>query len=437
MIPSIQVPDFAGTIMRGRLAQQQGELSRLQMMAQEAAAADADAFRTALREVGPGLGSAVPEERRAALTRMANAGVMGAQFALPMMQRDQERAEDMALRRQQLALSGRTQPTEFDRLLAAAGIQPGSPEAQALARTRLMPQGPAAMSVAPGATLVDPRTGTPIFTAPERAQQPTALTQRIDEMVANGVPRPIASGIATGALQVRQDPVDGTITVFDVASGQPFAGAAPRQPQPTPTAAAPPGEVGSTLPTDANYRGATGLPGLAANTANLVADLFGGRLPAPQVATAEQALRNLDTRTRMFLQSAIPGRPSNYLMEMIGGLTVSPATITLGPERASERIGQTTRFLQQTVDEMDQIASGRGQGRFNRQDIGDANRVLVSLRPLLADYQALETAFNRAPPQTAAPQRRPQPGVIPRNPAAARPPEEIRTPGGVTLRPIQ
>jgi hypothetical protein len=140
----------------------------------------------------------------------------------------------------------------------------------------------------------------------------------------------------------------------------------------------------------------------------------------------------------MFLQSAIPGRPSNYLMEMIGGLTVSPATISLGPERSRERVQQTTRFLEQTVNELDEISRGQGTGRFSRQDIGDANRVLVTLRPLLADYRQLEEAFERSRTPTPPPRRRGtldrgvQTGVQP--PTA---PGEFRTESGFRIRPIE
>jgi hypothetical protein len=135
----------------------------------------------------------------------------------------------------------------------------------------------------------------------------------------------------------------------------------------------------------------------------------------------------------MFLQSAIPGRPSNYLMEMIGGLTVSPAEIRLGPERATERVQQTSRFLEQTVRELEEIAGGQGTGRFTRQDIGEANRVLVSLRPLLNDYRTLEAAMTRQTEQALRPP--PRRGTLGNRPAPTE--GEIRTPSGLTLRPIQ
>ena len=274
------------------------------------------------------------------------------------------------------------------------------------------PVEPRPVTMAPGQALVDPTTGRIIAERPPTPAEPrqSDIERRIDLMVQNGTPREIATGIATGQLETRQDPQDGSITIFDRSNGRilfgPNAGGIIGQPA-APTAPAAPGAPGGTMPSNADFRGATGAPGLIAETANFVADLFGGRnLPAPQAAAGAQALRNLDTRTRMFLQSAIPGRPSNYLMEMIGGLTVSPAEIRLGPERATERVQQTSRFLEQTVRELEEIAGGQGTGRFTRQDIGEANRVLVSLRPLLNDYRTLEGALTKLPERAPPPPRR-------------------------------
>ncbi len=53
--------------------------------------------------------------------------------------RAQEREED---RRFRLANRAPAAPSEFDRLLQASGIQPGSPEAQQIARQRLLPERP-------------------------------------------------------------------------------------------------------------------------------------------------------------------------------------------------------------------------------------------------------------------------------------------------------
>jgi hypothetical protein len=320
-----------------------------------------------------------------------------------MLFQQAQRQEDLALRARE-----RAEDRAFREKQLAAGRAPAEPRP---------------VTMAPGQALVDPITGRVIAERPATPAEPreSDIERKIKLMTENGVPIEMARGLATGQFETRQDPQDGTITIIDRSNGRilfgPNAGGVIGQPAAPAAPGAPGVAPGGTLPGNADFRGATGAPGLIAETANLVADLFGGRnLPAPQAAAGAQALRNLDTRTQMFLQSAIPGRPSNYLMQLIGNLTVSPAEIGMGPERATARIKQTVTFLDQTVRELEEIAGGQGTGRFSRQDIGEANRVLVSLRPLLNDYRTLESAMTRQPQNERPAPRR---GTLGNRPAPA------------------
>ncbi|MGL4648827.1 MAG: hypothetical protein ACRC1H_05420, partial [Caldilineaceae bacterium] len=98
MIPQVQIPDFVGTIQRGQALQQQGEMSRLQMLAQQRALEDDAGFRAALADAAPALAGADETARLSALSRLAGAGGMrGAQIALPMIATERDRAEFRAL----------------------------------------------------------------------------------------------------------------------------------------------------------------------------------------------------------------------------------------------------------------------------------------------------------------------------------------------------
>jgi hypothetical protein len=241
---------------------------------------------------------------------------------------------------------------------------------------------------------------------PETPKPPTLteMDRKLAMMAENGVPENIARALLSGQHRLVTNDMDGSIRAIDMATGRevwnPDAPRTPVQTEPPPSApgaAAVPGAgsvPGQTTPNDGvDYPGATGLPGAASRVANTIADMFGGTLPAPERERASQALTNLATRTQMHLQTAIPGRPSNYLMEMIGDLTLKPGEITVGPQRAAERVRQTRQFVEQTVAEMEEVASGAGQRRFSREQIANANLALQSLRPLLADYKALDSAF--------------------------------------------
>ena len=368
------------------------------------------------------------------------------EYSPELIQRLAIGAEGLIRRETEAAAANR--PNEYERAVRATGARPGTPEYENAMRRR-----------------VDYLTGA-------RPSTPAEFERKRDEMIARGVPADIASGLATGQFRF-STATDGTMNVVDVGRGRvvfgpgaggtigqqtpatppqgaatppqgavtpPQGAATPPQGAVTPTARPLPPAGAGTLPTTGtDFRGATGAPGFVAETANTIVDLFGGRaLPAPEAARATQALQNLDTRTRMFLQSAIPGRPSNYLMEMIGGMTVSPATISLGPERSRERVQQTTRFLETTMADLEDISRSRGTGRFTQQQIADANLSLNQLRSLLADYRQLEQAFESGRTSTPTPRRRGtldrgvQTGVQP--PTA---PGEFRTQSGFTIRPIE
>lgn len=109
---------------------------------------------TAPGDYGPNIPALEGPARMDALAQMAPYNpVAQAQISTDQRREDQEirareRAEQQAFQQQQLALQRASlaarqqpQPTEFDRMLAAAGIQPGSPEAQQLARAVLERRG--------------------------------------------------------------------------------------------------------------------------------------------------------------------------------------------------------------------------------------------------------------------------------------------------------
>jgi len=88
-----------------------------------------------------------------------------------------------------------------------------SPET-ALKRMYPEPQKP--VSVAPGASLVDPTTGQPIYSAPPRD---TAREAQVKMLTDTGVPAAVATGIAAGRYAVSRDPVTGVAQIVDKATG--------------------------------------------------------------------------------------------------------------------------------------------------------------------------------------------------------------------------
>ena len=93
MIPEVQIPDFVGGLQRQQALTQQGEMSRLQMLALQQAQDDARRFDGAIAAAAPGLMAGQGPQYASALATLAGAGRQGLTMALPLIQRNQGREE--------------------------------------------------------------------------------------------------------------------------------------------------------------------------------------------------------------------------------------------------------------------------------------------------------------------------------------------------------
>ena len=224
----------------------------------------------------------------------------------------------------------------------------------------------------------------------EPQQRDSATEQRIARLMSTGMPLETAIGIADGRLVTSRDPISGQVQVVDKATGRAVGqlpeGAAVAQDTRAPS-----------IPTDVDFSLGTGVGGLVAGVANTYADLFNQRLPAPEAERAIQALTNLQVRTQTMLQDAVPGRPSNYLMERLGALTVGPSDLTMGPQRARERFTQTRDMIAEAIRTNESVLANRGD--FLPKQVADARLKIVELTPLLRDYDAVIAGLGKDQPQ--------------------------------------
>ncbi len=245
--------------------------------------------------------------------------------------------------------------------------------------------------------------------APDKAK-PSEKEERIDRLTANLVASGMdqakayntAVGIADGRLVVSRNPINGRAEVVDKATGEVVATPKPPQ-QDTPK---PPPAVPAGLDPEA----ALGGEGIAANIANTVVDFFGGDLPAPKAEEAAQALTNLQIRTQTGMQASVPGRPSNYLMEQLSKLSVTPGSIGMGKGRGKKRLGQTRAMLQSEIDRMERDILGNSDG-FTPKQIAETRANLSQLKAIRDEYDAVLEAFDR--PKEKARGKRPQDGELP------------------------
>lgn len=118
------------------------------------------------------------------------------------------------------------------------------------------------------------------------------------------------------------------------------------------------------------------------NAINTIVDSVtpGGFLPFPKINEAKEGLRQLEVNTMTLLQDTVPGRPSQYLLQMIQRLTATPVSPGLGVQGMMERL-RATRSL---------IASGlRIEQQSNPQtptQVSNRDRTVQVLQELLGAY---------------------------------------------------
>lgn len=159
-----------------------------------------------------------------------------------------------------------------------------------------------------------------------------------------------------------------------------------------------PGASGDSAPVsnyegDMDYSVGTGASGFFGQAANTVSDLFGQGSVFPDIERASQALTNLRIRTQTALQAPIAGRPSNYLMQELAKLTVSPGNLAQADSRSAERLQQTQQMIVNEIARLDgQLAAP--DPSFSRNDIATIRQNRSQLESLRNDYDKVLQNFN-------------------------------------------
>lgn len=134
------------------------------------------------------------------------------------------------------------------------------------------------------------------------------------------------------------------------------------------------------------FEEATGLGGAVREGVSIVGDLFGQEWQQ-ESATASQALDNVAARTRAAMQNTVPGRPSNYLLELLGVYVTDPYSLLRGNQRAKLRLEQTTASINSDVARIEAILqNGRKKTPTYEQKMVESWHMM---RNLAADYEIL------------------------------------------------
>jgi hypothetical protein len=374
-----------------------------------------------LRDVFAAQGPAVLEGNPDALAALAGAGPAGADMAMSV----QSHRQGMQINEQTLRLRREQGMREAARFASEMSQAERAAEAEQLRRalSTAYPYVNEALQTGDMTRLNEflSSVGMPTFNSPEEAiarfieidgfaeglgtfqgivnpqgEDPDSKEVEIRRLMRdNGLTREQATAIAYNVVGRDRDPVTGDPGFYDLrdmfqSQGAPSGPAMdPARPpsvfnQPN----AQPAQDSETGPTvmpqeGADYRGALGAEGFVTNLVNTVSDFALGQRPFQEQGRARTALNNLRTRTLTTLSTAtVPGRPSNYVMEMFNQNVVTSGGIS-GPEAALDTAEQTLAFLDAMVAENESIL----RRRVTPQTRSEIARNLEMLRGLREDYR--------------------------------------------------
>lgn len=216
------------------------------------------------------------------------------------------------------------------------------------------------------------------------ADSPSALQEKIEFMVATGIPEDTAIKIATGVFEVSINPTTGQRVVISKATGRPV-----NEPPLPKTAVVPERPPGAP-----DISAATGGSGFFGNIINTLSDAVGAGLAFPRAKEAEAALDTINLQTISTLQVAVPGRPSQFLLEKIGDITVSPNSLLQGDAAAETRLKQTRDFMAAEIRRMDRDVLSQ-EAFFKPEVIQETKQNRSQLNALLGTYDAMIDSFGK------------------------------------------
>ena len=138
---------------------------------------------------------------------------------------------------------------------------------------------------------------------------------------------------------------------------------------------------------------ALGLYGAIFNIWDKGADAISLGNPAAPTKVATERLETLGNQTQLYLQDAVPGKPSNYLLQMMEKQAIRPNQLTLGKAGAAARADATKAIIETGLSDLARILNNP-QG-YSSADIAKARDSYSRLSILKSEYDALGAALSR------------------------------------------
>lgn len=136
---------------------------------------------------------------------------------------------------------------------------------------------------------------------------------------------------------------------------------------------------------------AVGLEGAWLNFWNKAGDAIGLSSADSPNRVATERLEALANMTQIDMQDAVPGRPSNYLLQMLEKQTVRPNQVFMGEAGAQSRAEATLAIINRGISDYAEIINN--PNRYSKDDVAKAVRTYRRLSDLKANYDQLLKGF--------------------------------------------
>lgn len=220
------------------------------------------------------------------------------------------------------------------------------------------------ITVSPGQTVIDPRTGQVVFEAPPKPANDPAAEQKIARLMEGGLPREIAVGIVDGRLRVS----DGR--VLDVATGEVVTAGVPAAPAPDMPATEGPREPGLYSRADDGTGLFSALGAGISATAGQLPGALGRAFTAEDMVSARQAF--LQAQNDLVRAISINPRFPVAEMQMIRSeLGIKPGVLN-SPADTRTRMRELDTYLRRRAEVERRAAADATLPRSTRDDAARA-----------------------------------------------------------------
>lgn len=143
---------------------------------------------------------------------------------------------------------------------------------------------------------------------------------------------------------------------------------------------------------------AMGIRGKWENFWNKVGDAVNAGDPQDASRQASEQLSALANSTRTILQDAVPGRPSNYLVQLFNAQTIEPNQLFVGKGTAINRISAVQGILDNGIQAQSSIL--QNPAAYTKSHVSNAAIKLQQLKQLKAEYNALGSVLSGSQDRT-------------------------------------